>query len=188
MASVGSERVTTGSQAGVHEGTEVRRALGGMRHELVARALRLARDRAVAEDLVQETFERALRFEATFVPGTSARAWAFQILFSVFVTRARRRKREARALAWLATDPLAWPRCDASAGEPTALGAGLRAQLAALPEPFRRAVELVDLEERSYRDAADAMRVPVGTVMSRLHRGRRMLASALGREAQALAA
>jgi RNA polymerase sigma-70 factor (ECF subfamily) len=159
-----------------------------MRHELVARALRLARDRAIAEDLVQETFERALRFETTFLPGTSPRAWAFQILFSVFVTRARRRKRESRALAWLATDPLAWPRCDATAAEPTALGAGLRARLDALPEPFRRAVELVDLEERSYRDAADAMRVPVGTVMSRLHRGRRLLASALGGEGQALAA
>ncbi len=158
--------------------SELRAALVALSPELYARALRLSRNGAVAEDLVQDTVERAMRFESHFIPGTNARAWLFQILFSVFITRCRRCRREQRALGSLTTDPCAWTSQD-SGPEMSRLTPALAAELACLPDSFRRAVELVDLEELSYKDAADRMGVPVGTVMSRLHRGRKLLASAL---------
>jgi RNA polymerase sigma-70 factor (ECF subfamily) len=138
----------------------------------------MARSSAVAEDLVQDTIERAMKFESHYIPGTNVRAWVFQILFSVFITRCRRARRERNALAWLSTDPNAWTVPQKSAPMQT-LSPALEVALKELPETFRRAVELVDLGDMSYRDAADQMGVPVGTVMSRLHRGRKLLASAL---------
>ncbi|MBK6518027.1 MAG: sigma-70 family RNA polymerase sigma factor [Polyangiaceae bacterium] len=159
--------------------SELRSALVAFAPELFARALRLSRNPAVAEDLVQDTVERAMRFESHFIPGTNARAWLFQILFSVFITRCRRARREQKALGSLAADPCAWTTPDGIAPTMSRLTPALAAQLAQLPDAFRRAVELVDLEELSYKDAADRMGVPVGTVMSRLHRGRKLLASAL---------
>jgi RNA polymerase sigma-70 factor (ECF subfamily) len=155
--------------------------------ELRGRALRLARNAAEADDIVQDTVERAMRFESHFIPGTNARAWLFQILFSVFVTRCRRLRREHKALASLASDPCAWTLPD-QAPAMRSLTPALREKVSDLPKSFRDAVELVDLEEMSYRDAADKMGVPVGTVMSRLHRGRKLLASALGDSPAALAA
>ncbi|HTJ82510.1 MAG TPA: RNA polymerase sigma factor [Polyangiaceae bacterium] len=146
--------------------------------ELRARALRLSRCPTVADDLVQDSVERAMRFEANYIPGTNARAWLFQILFSVFITRCRRSRRETRALGTLALDPCAWTSPE-SAPPMASLTPAIRRHLSDLPESFRKAVELVDLEEMSYRDAADQMGVPVGTVMSRLHRGRKLLAAAL---------
>jgi len=146
--------------------------------ELRARALRLSRCPTVADDLVQDTVERAMRFEENYIPGTNARAWLFQILFSVFITRCRRSRRESRALGSLASDPVAWTTPDVAAPM-ASLTPSLRRHLSDLPESFRKAVELVDLGEMSYRDAADQMGVPVGTVMSRLHRGRKLLAAAL---------
>jgi RNA polymerase sigma-70 factor (ECF subfamily) len=158
--------------------SELRTALCSLRSELYARALRLSRNAPLAEDLVQDTVERAMKFESHFIPGTNARAWLFQILFSVFITRCRRARREQRALSNLSADPCSWtlPESGPTMGN---LTPALSDQLALLPESFRRAVELVDLGELSYRDAADRMGVPVGTVMSRLHRGRKLLASAL---------
>lgn len=167
--------------------SELRSALCSLRTELYARALRLSRNASLAEDLVQDTVERAMKFESHFIPGTNARAWLFQILFSVFITRCRRARREQRALSSLSADPCAWtlPETGPSMGN---LTPALSDQLALLPESFRRAVELVDLSELSYRDAADRMGVPVGTVMSRLHRGRKLLASALRGAEERLAA
>jgi len=159
-------------------GSELRRSLVGMRSELHARALRMGRSSAFAEDLVQDTIERAMKFESHYIPGTNVRAWVFQILFSVFITRCRRARREKNALAWLSTDPNAWTVPEKAAPMQT-LSPALEVALKELPDSFRRAVELVDLGEMSYRDAADKMGVPVGTVMSRLHRGRKLLASAL---------
>jgi RNA polymerase sigma-70 factor (ECF subfamily) len=146
--------------------------------ELRGRALRLAGNMAGAEDLVQDTIERALKFGAQYELGTNLRAWAFQILFSVFVTRYRRTRRERNALRVLANDPCAWTQPDARPLNPD-LMRGARRKLNELPTGFRQVVELVDLEERSYREAADTLGVPVGTVMSRLHRGRKMLAEAM---------
>jgi RNA polymerase sigma-70 factor (ECF subfamily) len=158
---------------------ELRRGLVTLRPELLGRATRLARSTAVAEDLVQDTVERALKFESHYLEGTNVRAWVHQILFSVFITRCRRTRRERKALGWLSTDPCAWALGDDAAPAMRDVSPGVRRALEALPSSFRRVVELVDLEEMAYRDAAEVLGVPVGTVMSRLHRGRKLLAAAL---------
>ncbi len=169
-------RPTTKASARV---SDVRAGLAALRPELFSRALRLARSRAHAEDIVQDTMLRALRFEDQFKSGTNLRAWVGQVLLSVFLTECRRSKRERRALDKLASDPCAWTKPDAPAAM-RRLSTTPAHALAALPENYRTAVELVDLQDLSYRDAADRLGVPVGTIMSRLHRGRKLLASALG--------
>jgi len=147
--------------------------------DLRARALRLSGDCAMANDIAQDALERAIRFADRYQPGTNLRAWAFQILFNVFVTRWRRTRREQRILERLAGDPLSWTRpvdlAMTGSGEGSLLPSARR-KLDSLPEVFRAAVDLVDLQRRSYRQAARELRVPVGTVMSRLHRGRKLLA------------
>jgi RNA polymerase sigma-70 factor (ECF subfamily) len=158
--------------------TELRARLPSFFPELHARALRLARNDAVALDLIQDTYERALRFEYQYVPNSNLRAWLQTILLSVFVTRCRRARREQRALQSLATDPCAWTTPDTRPAMQT-LSASATKALAALPAGFREVVELVDVRDMSYRDAAEVIGVPLGTVMSRLHRGRRLLAEAL---------
>ena len=167
---------------------ELQAGLVALLPELRSRALRLCSDRAAAEDVAQDTLERALRFANQYERGTNLRAWAFQILFSVFVTRWRRRRRERNALENLASDPCAWTvpagfvRPDAGPGS---LTASTCRKLDALPEGFRAVVVMVDLEQRSYRDAARVLGVPVGTVMSRLHRGRKLLAAQMASERDA---
>ncbi|MCC6558101.1 MAG: sigma-70 family RNA polymerase sigma factor [Polyangiaceae bacterium] len=165
---------------GTSEGAraDLRRGLVEMAPELFGRALRMSRSPSVAEDLVQDTVERAIRFESHYQPGTNLRAWVHQILFSVFVTRCRRSRRERNALDVLSTDPCAWTSQDAAA-EMRALSPGVARALGSLPQSFRDVVVLVDLDELPYKDAAARLGVPVGTVMSRLHRGRKMLAAAL---------
>ncbi|WP_437654282.1 RNA polymerase sigma factor [Sorangium sp. So ce1182] len=181
----GPSRGAAGTAAGEGAGPaleELLRGLVEMTPELFGRALRLSRSPATAEDLVQDTVERAIRFASNYERGTNLRAWVHQILFSVFITRCRRSRRERNALDVLATDPCAWtaPECRA---EMHALSPGVRRALATLPPSFRDTVVLVDLEEMSYKDAAAQLGVPVGTVMSRLHRGRKLLAEALRGEA-----
>jgi len=148
--------------------------------ELRGRALRLCGNASVADDLAQDTIERALRFRSQYELGTNLRAWAYQILFSVFVTRYRRCRREKNALRDLGADPNAWTR-PADTLTPAAFGLmrKTRSKLDAMPDTFRSVIELVDLEERSYREAAERLSIPVGTVMSRLHRGRKILADEL---------
>ncbi len=156
----------------------LREALAGQVTALRARARRLARNDAVADDLVQDTIERALRFESSFRVGTNLRAWLNQILFSVFVTRCRRLRRERRALDALTTDPCAWTRPEAGPVM-RVLTPRVERALDDLPRQFASVIRLVDIGELSYRDAAEKLDVPVGTVMSRLFRGRRLLAAAL---------
>jgi RNA polymerase sigma-70 factor (ECF subfamily) len=161
-----------------HDVRGLRAGLVELVPELRARAARLAGCRSTADDLVQDTVERALKFADQYERGTNLRAWAYQILFSVFVTRYRRSRRERNALKHLSGDPCAWTTpCAFSAPDATApLLPSTQAQLDSLPEGFRSVLVLVDLEQRSYCEAATALGVPVGTVMSRLHRGRRLLA------------
>jgi RNA polymerase sigma-70 factor (ECF subfamily) len=157
---------------------EVRANLEALRRELYARALRLTRSPTRADDIVQETMLRALRFEEQFREGTNLRAWVGQVLMSVFLTECRRSKRERRALDSLTQDPCAWVKHD----EPSVqreLSPRPAHALSQLPRGYRTAVELVDLHQLSYREAADELGVPVGTIMSRLHRGRKLLASQL---------
>jgi RNA polymerase sigma-70 factor, ECF subfamily len=157
---------------------ELREGLVKLRPELFGRALRMVRSREVAEDLVQDTVERAIRFQDQFQPETNLRAWVHQILFSVFVTRCRRAKLERNAMGVLSTDPCAWTAREAEAVMAD-LSPPVKRALEGLPTGFRLVVVLVDIEEMSYKAAAKQLRVPVGTVMSRLHRGRRALADAM---------
>ena len=159
--------------------SDIRKGLVELKSDLFGRALRMSRCPAMAEDLVQDTVERAIRFESTYQPGTNLRAWVHQILFSVFMTSCRRGRRERDALDVLSTDPCAWTLPDAASTEMSELSPPMARALETLPKSFREAVVLVDLEEMSYKDAAQRLGVPVGTVMSRLHRGRKMLAEAV---------
>jgi RNA polymerase sigma-70 factor (ECF subfamily) len=147
--------------------------------ELRGRACRLAGDPTTADDIVQDTIERALKFAAQYERGTNLRAWVYQILFSVFITRYRRTRREKNALRSLALDPCAWtmPSHFASPEAGASLSPTTKGKLEALPETFRAVLTLVDLDDLTYREAASELGVPVGTVMSRLHRGRKLLAS-----------
>jgi RNA polymerase sigma-70 factor (ECF subfamily) len=158
--------------------SELRARLASYWPDLYHRALRLSRNEAVAQDVLQDTFERALRFEDQYEPNSNLRAWLQRILLSVFVTRCRRLRRERRALENLTHDPCSWTLPDARSATQT-LSPALSRALGSLPESFRRVIELVDLADLSYRDAAVTLGVPLGTVMSRLHRGRRMLAEVL---------
>ena len=147
--------------------------------ELSRTALRLARGSALADDLVQETLIRAWQARASFRPGTNARAWTRRILFNTYINHYRKKKREREAFDELR-------RSAPSSGGPAhdGLGDEVAAALRALRPEFREAVELVDLRDLSYQDAADRLACPVGTVMSRLHRGRKRLRSALEGYAQ----
>ncbi len=149
--------------------------------ELRGRACRLCGDPTTADDVVQDTVERALKFGKQYERGTNLRAWVYQILFSVFITRYRRSRRDKNALRALASDPCAWTMPERFSAPDATLSLTTKTQgkLDALPETFRSVLELVDLDDLTYREAASELGVPVGTVMSRLHRGRKLLASQL---------
>jgi RNA polymerase sigma-70 factor (ECF subfamily) len=142
------------------------------------RALRWCRDAARADDLVQETLLRACRHGDKFENEGHLQAWAHTVLHNLLVSRGRRDRSARRALgvlgATLAEGVTGW-----SAPAPSFLLPSLERALDSLPEPFSSTLRLVDLEEHSYAEAAALLGVPVGTVMSRLFRGRRRLAQAL---------
>ncbi|OGK99639.1 MAG: hypothetical protein A3E31_12935 [Candidatus Rokubacteria bacterium RIFCSPHIGHO2_12_FULL_73_22] len=152
-------------------------------------ALRLTQNRAEAEDVVQDTFLRAFRSFHRFNPGTNCRAWLFTILRNTFLNRVRGAGREVHegesAEGWDALLERSAERRP-GAGNPeeellqTALHGDVDRALRALPLAFREAVVLVDLEGLSYKEVAEIVGCPVGTVMSRLSRGRRLLRRALG--------
>ncbi|MGD8606101.1 MAG: sigma-70 family RNA polymerase sigma factor [Myxococcales bacterium] len=142
--------------------------------DLSKTALRLTRGQALADDLVQETLARAWQARASFRPGTNARAWTHRILFNTYINHYRKKKRERQAL-----EELRGMSMSATRPGPDGLGDEVLTALQALQPEFREAVELVDLGELSYQDAAKRLACPVGTVMSRLHRGRKRLRSAL---------
>ncbi|MBX3173865.1 MAG: sigma-70 family RNA polymerase sigma factor [Gemmatimonadaceae bacterium] len=151
----------------------------------------LTRDEADAEDVVQETYLRAFRSWKTFQMGTDVRRWLFTIARNVFLRSKERGKREvtldddgAEAVdaaeardVWLrrGLEPIL-ARAD--------LGPAIQQALAEIPEAFRSVVILVDMEDQSYEDAAAVLEVPVGTVRSRLFRGRKLLQEKLMAHAQ----
>jgi RNA polymerase sigma-70 factor (ECF subfamily) len=145
-------------------------------------ALSLTRDEADADDVVQETFLRAYRSWHTFIPGTDCRRWLFTICRNVFL-RSRERQRPTVDLEDGEQDALAAGSVYAAARERgyddlyarLDIGPALREAIDELAEPFRSAVLLVDVEDLSYEAAAEVMEVPIGTVRSRLFRGRRLL-------------
>ena len=145
-------------------------------------AVSLTRDEADADDVVQETYLRAYRSWHTFIPGTDCRRWLFTICRNVFL-RSRERQRPTVDLEDGEQDALAAGSVYAAARESgyddlyarLDIGPALREAIDALVEPFRTAVILVDVEDLSYESAAEVMEVPIGTVRSRLFRGRRLL-------------
>lgn len=148
-------------------------ALPHMR-SLYGTAFRMTRSQADAEDLVQETFLRALRSFDRFQAGTNIRAWLFTILHRTRVDALRKLGRTPQTVEMEGEGPAAPPA-------PESLSAsGLEQALQGLPEGLRSAVVLRDVEGFSYREIADILEVPLGTVMSRLHRGRAALRQALG--------
>jgi RNA polymerase sigma-70 factor (ECF subfamily) len=142
--------------------------------DLSRTALRLTRGNALADDLVQETLVRAWQARESFRPGTNARAWTQRILFNTYVNHYRKRRREHEALDQLRN----WAPASRSDSH-ECFGDEVAAALGTLKPEFREAVELVDLGDLSYQDAAARLDCPVGTVMSRLHRGRSRLRKAL---------
>jgi len=142
--------------------------------ELSRSALRLARGTALADDLVQETLLRAWQARASFRPGTNARAWTHRILFNTYINHYRKKKRE-----WEALDELRNSSRVSTRAAHDGFGDEVVAALRGLRPEFREAVEMVDIRDLSYQDAADQLECPVGTVMSRLHRGRKRLRGAL---------
>jgi len=145
-------------------------------------ALRLTGVPADAEDLVQETYLKAFRAADTFKPGTNLRAWLFTILHNTARNRARDRARDTVAVDSEVVDRAAeapGPRGRAETPETLLLNDVLAPELQAaidtLPEAFRQAVWLRDVEEFSYAEIAEMLSIPAGTVMSRISRGRHML-------------
>jgi RNA polymerase sigma-70 factor, ECF subfamily len=144
-------------------------------------ALRLTRVRADAEDLVQETYLKAFRAADRFEPGTNLRAWLFTILHNTARNLARDRARHAVTFDSDAVERAADATLDGMADTPETLllrdtlAPELQAAIDELPDAFRQAVWLRDVEEFSYAEIATVLDVPIGTVMSRISRGRRML-------------
>jgi RNA polymerase sigma-70 factor (ECF subfamily) len=156
--------------------------------QLYPAALRMTRNASDAEDLVQETLAKAYTAFHQFKPGTNLRAWLYKILSNTFVNSYRKTRREP-ALAATPELPEGWQRgedafapvvrsAEAEALDRMADSEVLRA-LRELPKDFRTAVYLADIEGYPYREVAAMMGTPIGTVMSRLHRGRDRLRRAL---------
>jgi RNA polymerase sigma-70 factor (ECF subfamily) len=142
--------------------------------DLRRRALFLTRSPDRADDLVQDTLERALRYADSFRPGSQLRAWLMKIMQNLFVSHCRRGKVEQRTLKAVLVDPNAWPG-EQKNEQILGLFPPVKRALAQLPPHLREVIHLVDLQQRSYQDAATEQQVPVGTIMSRLHRGRARL-------------
>jgi RNA polymerase sigma-70 factor (ECF subfamily) len=155
--------------------------------QLYSAALRLTRNPSDAEDLVQEAYLRAYRGFAGFTPGTNLKAWLYRILTNTFINSYRKKQRQPVTVLedeipdWYLYDHLA----DDGVGSETASAEAqvlermpdedVQAALDALPETFRMAVWLADVEGFAYKEIAEILGIPIGTVMSRLHRGRKSL-------------
>lgn len=155
-------------------------------------ARRLVGSREEAEDLVQEAYARAFRSWRSFTPGTNMRAWLFRILTNLNVDRGRRIQRAPQMQPLEETDYYLANKVASAAGEDVLdqdvvverlSQDAVVSALSELPPQFREVVVLVDIGDFTYADAAQILDIPMGTVMSRLHRGRRLLKQNLAEEA-----
>jgi RNA polymerase sigma-70 factor, ECF subfamily len=147
---------------------------------LYGAALRLTANPADAEDLVQETYLKAFRSSSQFEPGTNLKAWLFTIQHNTFLNRRRRAVKEpvsveAEEIERMAVGMSVAPETPEQLLLRESLDTDLQAALDALPEAFRHAVWLRDVDEFTYAEIATMLGVPIGTVMSRISRGRRLL-------------
>ncbi len=153
--------------------------------QLYSAALRMTRNSADAEDLVQETYAKAFGARASFTPGTNLKAWLYRIQTNAFINTYRKKQREPkRADAETVED---WQLAAAAEHQSVGLASAeeqaldqigdedIKRALSELSEEFRLAVYLSDVEGFAYKEIAEIMDTPVGTVMSRLHRGRKLL-------------
>ena len=155
--------------------------------QLYSAALRMTRNKADAEDLVQETYLRGFRSFATFEEGTNLRAWLFRILTNTYINSYRSKKRRPDETElddvedfylYRRMGGLEAARASRSAEDELMdyfTDADVQAAIDALPESYRLAVLLSDVEGLSYKEIAEDLDIPIGTVMSRLHRGRKTL-------------
>jgi RNA polymerase sigma-70 factor (ECF subfamily) len=155
--------------------------------ELAEQVYRVARglvgSREEAEDLVQETYARAFRSWQQFTPGTNLRAWLLRILTNLNIDRARRQQRRPETQPLEEGDYFLYNKLEEQAGQPLEQDEVVErlsqhdvvSALSAVPHDFRDVLVLVDIGEFSYQDAAQILDIPVGTVMSRLHRARRVM-------------
>jgi len=155
-------------------------------------ARRFVSSREEAEDLVQDTYARAFRSWQSYTPGTNLRAWLLRILTNLNVDRGRRIQRRPDELPLEEHDYYLANRVAETGGEQVLdqdrvverlSQDSIVTALSSLPDDFRDVVVLVDIGDFSYADAAQILDIPIGTVMSRLHRGRRLLKATLAEEA-----
>jgi RNA polymerase sigma-70 factor (ECF subfamily) len=180
-------QATTADQANLHARFE--RDVLPLLPSLYGAALRMTRNPADAEDLVQDTYLRAYRGFGGFEEGTNLKAWLYRILTNSYINTYRKKQREPQiveapddAEEWFLFDRLGGRNVEGSAEEEVLdriPDADVKAALESLPENFRMPVLLADVEGFSYKEIAEIMDTPIGTVMSRLHRGRKALEKAL---------
>mgnify|MGYP006276065883 CR=1 FL=1 len=152
---------------------------------LYGAAFRLTRSASDAEDLVQDTFVKAYRFHERFEPGTNMKAWLFRILTNTFINKYRRKTRERKVLEGREAEPVGDGVMSRAAmrtltdpvseAQRRIISSEIQDALDSLPEDYRVMILLADVEELSYKEIAEIVGCPIGTVMSRLHRARKRM-------------